>query len=132
MHTSILIVFIALSLSSCICAVDLRRERELELDAMHPRSADGSKLSKGKKNRVNPQKVALEQWAYSLTQKDYNYTEWRIMYHSKSTVDFFNGYARKLSDLFKLNKAKVNFAMIGKLSKFIVYSLQLTFAYIVL
>ena len=49
-----------------------------------------------------------------LTAKDYNYSEWRVTFHSKSTVDFFNGYAKKLSDLFKEQNAKVNFAMIGK------------------
>jgi hypothetical protein len=70
----------------------------------------------GKKARVNPQKIALEKWASSLTPRDYNYTEWRIAYHSRSTVDFFNGYARKLSDLFKECNAKVNFAMIGKVT----------------
>eukprot|EP01032_Pedospumella_encystans_P014682 gene14682-16844_t len=48
-----------------------------------------------------------------LTAKDYNYSEWRVTFHSKSTVDFFNGYAKKLSDLFKEQNAKVNFAMIG-------------------
>ena len=69
---------------------------------------------KKKRIRSNPQKIALEKWALSLTPKDYNYSEWRIMYHSRSTVDFFNGYAKKLSILFKENNAKVNFAMIGR------------------
>jgi hypothetical protein len=78
-------------------------------------SGEKSKQTKTKKkrSRVNPAKIALESWAQSLTEKDYNYTEWRIMYHSRSTVDFFNGYAKKLSNLFKENNAKVNFAMIG-------------------
>ena len=67
-----------------------------------------------KKVRTNPQKIALEKWAMGLTAKDYNYSEWRVTFHSKSTVDFFNGYAKKLSDLFKEQNAKVNFAMIGK------------------
>lgn len=71
----------------------------------------------GKKTRVNPQKIALEKWANTLQPRDYNYSEWRIMFHSRSTVDFFNGYARKLSDLFKDNNAKVNFAMIGTLPR---------------
>jgi len=67
-----------------------------------------------KKVRTNPQKIALEKWALGLSAKDYNYSEWRVTFHSKSTVDFFNGYAKKLSDLFKEQNAKVNFAMIGK------------------
>ena len=76
---------------------------------------NGQKELKEKKKKVrsNPQKIALEKWANSLTPKDYNYSEWRIMYHSRSTVDFFNGYAKRLSNVFKDNNAKVNFAMIG-------------------
>ena len=78
--------------------------------------SDGSKKSRKdkKKDRINPQKIALEKWANSLTERDYNYEEWRIMFNSRSTVDFFNGYAKKLSDLFKENNAKINFAMIGQ------------------
>jgi hypothetical protein len=76
-------------------------------------SAENRGEKKKKKVRTNPQKLALENWALSLTPKDYNYTEWRIMYHSRSTVDFFNGYAKKLSNLFKEHNAKVNFVMIG-------------------
>jgi hypothetical protein len=89
--------------------------------------ANGEKRGKregGKKARVNPQKIALEKWASSLTPRDYNYTEWRIAYHSRSTVDFFNGYARKLSDLFKECNAKVNFAMIGKVTLRLRHTLQ--------
>jgi hypothetical protein len=82
-------------------------------------SEDGEKSkqmkTRKKRTRVNPAKKALESWAQSLTEKDYNYTEWRIMYHSRSTVDFFNGYAKKLSNLFKEYNAKVNFAMVGKI-----------------
>lgn len=74
---------------------------------------EGKDKKKGK-TRTNPQKIALEKWALSLTPTDYEYEQWRIMYHSRSTVDFFNGYAKKLSNLFKENNAKVNFVMIGK------------------
>lgn len=69
---------------------------------------------KKKKLRSNPQKIALEKWAMSLTPQDYNYTEWRNKFHSRSTVDFFNGYAKILSNIFKESNAKVNFAMVGK------------------
>ena len=57
--------------------------------------------------------IALEQWAMSLTYRDYDYNEWRKTFHSRSTVDFFNGYAKKLSDLFKSYNAKVNFVLVG-------------------
>ena len=82
--------------------------------------SDGSKKSRKdkKKDRINPQKIALEKWANSLTERDYNYEEWRIMFNSTSAVDFFNGYAKKLSDLFKEDNAKVNFAMIGQCSTY--------------
>ena len=70
-------------------------------------------LREGRRKGKSPETRALEAWAHSLTPKDYNYTEWRHMYHSSSTVDFFNGYARKLSKLFKEHEAKINFAMIG-------------------
>lgn len=70
---------------------------------------------KKRKIRTNPQKIAIEKWAMALTPRDYNYSEWRVTFHSRSTVDFFNGYAKRLSDVFKANNAKLNFAMIGKL-----------------
>ena len=57
--------------------------------------------------------IALEQWALSLTDRDYDYNEWRKSFRSRSTVDFFNGYAKKLSSLFKSYNAKVNFVMVG-------------------
>ena len=80
---------------------------------------DSTKSRKDKKkDRVNPQKIALEKWANSLTERDYNYEEWKIMFNSTSAVKFFNGYAKKLSDLFKEDNAKVNFAMIGQCSKY--------------
>lgn len=79
-----------------------------------PDDSTNSKSSlKKKQKRANPEKVALEKWATSLTAKDYNYTEWRAKFHSRSTVDFFNGYSVKLSNIFKENGAKVNFVMIG-------------------
>lgn len=61
----------------------------------------------------NNQSQALEQWALSLTNDDYDYDKWRIKFHSRSTVDFFNGYAKLLSKVFKNYNAKVNFVMIG-------------------
>lgn len=76
---------------------------------------EGKDKKKGK-TKTNPQKIALEKWALSLTPTDYEYEQWRIMFHSRSTVDFFNGYAKRLSNLFKDNNAKVNFVMIGKQS----------------
>eukprot|EP01038_Epipyxis_sp_PR26KG_P004821 gene4821-6756_t len=65
-------------------------------------------------HRKNANRIAIESWSSSLIpEKDYNYTFWRTEFHSRSTVDFFNGYAKKLSNIFKSNNAKVNFAMVG-------------------
>ena len=62
----------------------------------------------------NNNRLAIKEWSqHLLPERDYNYTEWRIMFHSRSTVDFFNGYAKKLSTTFGNVGAKVNFAMVG-------------------
>lgn len=71
------------------------------------------KLKKEKKRRESPEKIALSRWAESLSERDYNHSEWRRMYHSSSAADFFNAYARKLSKVFKDVNAKLNFAMVG-------------------
>ncbi|KAJ1443352.1 hypothetical protein B484DRAFT_441692 [Ochromonadaceae sp. CCMP2298] len=74
----------------------------------------GGKRAGGKgKGKKNPQRAAMEAWAASLGPQDFNYTNWRVSFHSKSTVDFFNGYAKRLSAVFKEQGAKVNFAMVG-------------------
>lgn len=97
--------------------LDQQESLEQSSSLMRAKRRDGRKI--GRRNR-SPESRALEAWAHSLTDKDYNYTEWRVMFHSRSTVDFFNGYARKLSKLFQEHEAKVNFAMIGKLLSFAV------------
>lgn len=76
---------------------------------------DGKKRKrKAKKNKKqSAEKQALAHWADFLTERDYNYTEWRKMYHSNAASDFFNGYGRKISNIFKKYEAKVNFAMVG-------------------
>jgi hypothetical protein len=65
------------------------------------------------KSKGSPERQAIVYWADSLTEKDYNHTEWRLAFHSSSASDFFNGYARRISDIFKSFDAKVNFVMVG-------------------
>jgi len=60
------------------------------------------------------QRAALEQWASSLVEeKDYNVTQWRLNFRSRSPQDYFDQYVRQLSNLFESYGANVNFAMIG-------------------
>lgn len=77
------------------------------------KKADRKKKKKRDKSIGSPQYQALKIWADSLTEADYNETHWRTFFHSRSSVDFFNGYARRISDIFKKVDAKVNFAMVG-------------------
>lgn len=63
---------------------------------------------------VNPQRAALEAWAASLNPElDYNSTQWRYMFRSRSASDYFDQYVKKLSKLFMNHNAIVNFAMVG-------------------
>jgi len=76
-------------------------------------SSAGTDNNQSDSKAVRRDLIALEQWALSLTDRDYDYNEWRKSFHSRSTVDFFNGYAKKLSSLFNSYNAKVNFVMVG-------------------
>ena len=56
----------------------------------------------------------MEEWAKSLDPiKDYNSTNWRLMFRSRSTTDYFDHYVRRLSNIFAVQNANINFAMIG-------------------
>ena len=58
--------------------------------------------------------MALEEWTASLVPElDYNASNWRYRFRSRSTTDYFNFYVRRLSDIYKKNNAEVNFAMVG-------------------
>lgn len=80
------------------------------------RRKDGGRKKRNKrdKSKGSPERQALSHWANNyLTEKDYSVDEWRVMFHSNSAADFFNGYARKISNVFAQFNAKVNFAMVG-------------------
>lgn len=77
-------------------------------------SGKGDKKNKRRKDKKSsPERQALTHWSEYLTENDYNYTNWRNMFHTNTASDFFNGYARKISNVFKKYEAKVNFAMVG-------------------
>lgn len=81
------------------------------------RQQGGGKGKKDKKrgNRESPERTSVKAWADSLTEQDYNEESWRKLYHSHSAADFFNAYSKRISNLFKENSAKVNFALIGEI-----------------
>ena len=60
------------------------------------------------------QKAAVEQWALQMDpSRDYNGTNWRHMFHSRSASDFFDNYLRRLSKIFLEKSAIVNFVLVG-------------------
>jgi hypothetical protein len=74
----------------------------------------GTALAKEEEGPVNfkSQRMAMKEWASSLHEQDYNATYWSEKFH-KQPANFFEHYAQKLSDVFKANKATVNFALVG-------------------
>lgn len=77
------------------------------------RSKEGKKNKRNKKDEP-PERTAIRLWANSLTDNDYKLEYWKEIFHSTSASDFFNGYASKISKIFKEAGAKVNFALVGK------------------
>lgn len=92
--------------------VSSQEEVEEDVSRKKLRSGKRNKMRKGKK-KENPIKLAIQTFIDSITEKDYDYENWKVAYHSNNAADFFNAYAKKISDIFKKHKAKVNFAMIG-------------------
>jgi hypothetical protein len=66
-----------------------------------------------RKKKENKEIKAIRTWAETLTDKDYSYTYWKEKFHTRTASDFFNGYARIISDIWKDIGAKVNFALVG-------------------
>lgn len=65
-----------------------------------------------RQHNMKIQKAAVKAWSQSLSEYDYNATEWaRTM--RKQPQNFFDHYVQQLSDIFKENKAIVNFALVG-------------------
>eukprot|EP00601_Ochromonadales_sp_CCMP2298_P036887 CAMPEP_0173355214 /NCGR_PEP_ID=MMETSP1144-20121109/17631_1 /TAXON_ID=483371 /ORGANISM="non described non described, Strain CCMP2298" /LENGTH=230 /DNA_ID=CAMNT_0014303879 /DNA_START=33 /DNA_END=722 /DNA_ORIENTATION=- len=58
------------------------------------------------------QRAAMKEWAMSLHDSDYNATHWAVTLKWQP-ANFFEHYAQRLSDVFKNNKATVNFALVG-------------------
>jgi len=67
---------------------------------------------KVKKDMSNGRK-AMETWARSLSGKDYNVTNWKFMFRSKTPQVFFDQYLKAMSDVFAAEEAHVNFALVG-------------------
>eukprot|EP01039_Chlorochromonas_danica_P007692 gene7692-8499_t len=63
--------------------------------------------------KQSPERLALKAWAESLREEDYSFDYWKTAFHSSSASDFFHGYAKKISEVFREAGAKVNFALVG-------------------
>lgn len=62
---------------------------------------------------LKAQKHAVKSWARSLNELvDYNTTHW-VHNFNKQPQNFFDHYAKVLSDIFKSEKATVNFVLVG-------------------
>jgi len=65
-----------------------------------------------KKDMSNGRK-AMETWARSLTKQDYNVTNWKYKFRSKTPQVFFDQYLAAMSAVFAEEQAHVNFALVG-------------------
>uniref|UniRef100_A0A7S0SXL7 Methyltransferase FkbM domain-containing protein n=1 Tax=Chromulina nebulosa TaxID=96789 RepID=A0A7S0SXL7_9STRA len=74
---------------------------------------DKKKNRKDNTDRNGKQKQSLIDWSMSLTESDYNASDWRYKFRSSSISDYFDQYLIRLSKIFLNNNAIVNFAMIG-------------------
>ena len=70
-------------------------------------------LKKDTNNDMSNGRQALETWARSLNQDDYNTTNWKYKFHSKTPQVFFDQYVKAMSEKFGEENAHVNFAMVG-------------------
>jgi hypothetical protein len=61
---------------------------------------------------IKSQRAAVKAWAESLTDKDYDPSDWAKT-HKWQPANFFEFYASKLSEIFAETGAKVNFALVG-------------------
>jgi hypothetical protein len=84
--------------------------------AKRERKKKAGGVSGKKKRKEGKELVAIRKWAEGLGDSDYSVEGWKDAFHSSSASDFFNGYARKISDIFKDIGAKLNFALIGNVS----------------
>lgn len=72
-----------------------------------------NQAKKRRSKKSVPQRRALESFANSLNSRDYNASNWRLLFHSRTPQEFFDQYIRKLSAIYEKEKAIVNFVMIG-------------------
>tara|TARA_B110000090_G_C13217050_1_gene383262 strand:+ start:169 stop:645 length:477 start_codon:yes stop_codon:yes gene_type:complete len=65
------------------------------------------------KKRSGSGKEALRAWAHSLTESDYNATNWRYKFRSKTPQVYFDQYLIDFSRKFAISGGNVNFVMVG-------------------
>jgi hypothetical protein len=86
-------------------------------DRKERKDKKGSRMKSGnseRKRKESKEITAIRRWAESLKPEDYDYENWKNTFNTKLASDFFNGYARRISDIWKEVGAKVNFALVGK------------------
>ncbi len=116
MNTITLIILSLTAFLIIIHGIDTETRQDKSQDEVVKRKArrKAEKMSKSLKLTMGPEQKALLMWVETLTDSDYNVDHWKETYRSSSASTWFHGYARKLSDIFKQAKAKVNFALVGK------------------
>lgn len=110
MNSFIISLFI---LSICILYSSYAEDAENNKAKLRGNGKSGKKGRKNKNGGESPEKIAIRTWANSLTENDYSVDYWNEKFKSTTASDFFNGYAMKLSNIFKDVKAKVNFVLVG-------------------
>jgi hypothetical protein len=92
-------------------------ENRKRKDRKERKDKRGSRMKSGgseRKRKESKEIIAIRRWAESLKPEDYDYENWKQTYNTKLASDFFNGYARRISDIWKEVGAKVNFALVGR------------------
>jgi hypothetical protein len=99
-------IILATLLISSLCRADE--------SALISNSKKSKRSSGGGGSGLAQQRAAMEKWAGFLSEKDYNASAWPFIFKSRSVSSYFHHYAEQISNVFKENKANVNFVMIGK------------------
>lgn len=128
MNKWLLLIFVIF----CLCSLTTFAQEEAEEDHALSLGGDGGegqgrggrgrgrrhggpKRKNGPRGRKqSPERLALKAWAGSLHEEDYSFDYWKTAFHSSSASDFFHGYAKKISEVFRQAGAKVNFALVGQ------------------
>lgn len=116
-----IVTVVCFTLCACIHSFVAENERDLlrnnnvgvMLQGSRRTLAGEDKRLAGKSKDLSHGRQALETWARSLTEEDYNVTNWRYKFRSKTPQVFFDQYLKEMSAKFADEDAHVNFALVG-------------------